>query len=135
MSLRVKDKLQKKTKALPAGAASTTSDALDLENTTRGEQVSLVELLITYPALALALLPDTKTMTYTLLGSANSDLSAPTVSLVIKTQTGATGTDPCAGGEIRYKPASDAPRYWGIKATGVATVDGSTKSMTIEMVF
>lgn len=129
-----KDVELKETKALPAGAASTTSDAINLGVSSRGVVPGNIELLMTYPDLTLAQLPDTKTMTYVLLGSANSDLSSPSVSETIVTQTGATGTDPCPGGTIRRRPPADGPKYWGLKATGVATADGSASTMSIEVV-
>lgn len=131
----MKDVDLKETKALPAGAASTTSDAINLGVSSRGVTPGEMELLITYPDLTLLQLPDTKTMTYTLLGSANSDLSAPSIIEVVKTQTGATGTDPCPGGTIRRRVPADGPQYWGLKATGVATADGSASSMSIQLVF
>jgi hypothetical protein len=134
--LNVKDELLKVTKALPAGAATTTSLALDTGTSTRGDQVALMELLLTYPALTLAQLPNTKTMTYDIISSPNADLSSPTVAVAgIAVQTGVTGTDPTVGGTARYRIASNGARYWGCRATGIATVDGSASSMTLQMVF
>lgn len=133
--MNLKDELLKVTKALPAGAASTTSDAIDTGKSSRDEHAARTELLLTYPDLTLTQLPDTKTMTYEILGSDNSDLSSPSITQTVVTQTGATGTDPAEGGTLRYGLPSDGPRYWGAKATGVATVDGSASSMTLQLVF
>lgn len=134
--LNLKDTALKVTKALPAGAASATSNAIDLQNTARGSFVANAELLLTYPSLTLTQLPNTKTMTYDIVESDNSDLSSPTVIAPgIVVQTGATGTDPCVGGTFRYRPRTGTKRYVGCKATGVATADGSASSMTLELVF
>lgn len=133
--MQLKDELLKVTKALPAGAASTTSDSIDTGKSSRGEHAARCELLLTYPDLTLLQLPNTKTMTYQILGSDSADLSNPTITATLVTQTGATGTDPCPGGTVRYRPPSDGPRYWGAKATGLATGDGSGSSMTLQMVF
>ena len=133
---KMKDVALKVTKALPAGAASTTSDPLDTGVGARGEQIGDMELLLTYPSLSLAQLPNTKTMSYSIICSANADLSSPTVVAPnIVVQTGADPTDPTAGGTFRYRIPSNGARYWGAKATGVATVDGSASSLTLEMVF
>lgn len=132
----MKDALKKETKALPAGAASTTTDAIDLENTSRALQPGDLELLLTYPALALAALPDTKTMSYSIICSANADLSDPTVIFPnVVVQTGATANATASGGTFRTRIPSNGARYWGAKATGVSTVDGSASEMTLELVF
>jgi hypothetical protein len=133
--MQLKDDLLKVTKALPAGAASTTSDAIDTGKGSRDDHAAHAELLLTYPDLTLVQLPNTKTMTYQILGSDNADLSSPSITATLVTQTGLTGTDPCPGGTVRYRPPSNGPRYWGAKATGVATADGSGSSMTLQMVF
>lgn len=133
--MQLKDELLKVTKALPAGAASTTSDAIDTGKSSRGDHAARAELLLTYPDLTLLQLPNTKTMTYQILGSENADLSDPTITATVVTQTGATGTDPAEGGTVRYGLPSDGPRYWGAKATGLATGDGSASSMTLQLVF
>ena len=97
------------TKALPAGATSQTSDPIDVGLQTRGTRPAQAELLLSYPALSLAQLPNTKTMTYELLSSPNADMSNPTGQGILATQTGATGTDPCGRScrrRRRYKPDS-----------------------------
>lgn len=132
----LKDAALKVTKALPAGAASTTSDAINTVKTSRGTQPGDMELLLTYPALLLAALPDTKTMSYSIVCSDNADLSSPTVIAPnIAVQTGETANASAAGGTFRYRIPADGKAYWGAKATGVATVDGSASSMTLELVF
>lgn len=133
---KMKDAALKVTKALPAGAASTTTDGLNTDVSARGEQPGNMELLLTYPALTLAELPDTKTMSYSIICSGNADLSSPTVIFPnVVVQTGATANATCPGGEFRIRLPSNGAQHWGVKATGVSTVDGSAKSMTAEFVF
>jgi hypothetical protein len=136
LSPLLKDAVLKVTKALPTGAASTTSTSIDTGTTTKGTQPRDVELLLTAPAQALALLPNTKSTTYDIIASANADLSSPTILFPgVIVQTGATGTDPAPSATFRTRLPSNCPRYVGCKATGVATSDGSTLSMTLEMLF
>lgn len=132
---QVKDALKKVTKALPNGAAAVTSDSIDTENTTRGEQLANFEFLLSAPALTTSQQPDSKTLIYDILGSANSDLSAPSVTVTaVLTQTGAGGAGAAAATK-RFRPASNGPRYWGFKATGSASGNSSTASATMEMLF
>lgn len=133
---RLKDALLKVTKALPNGANTTTTDALDTGVGSRGDQPGNVELLLTVPDLTLTQLPNTKTMTFSILCSDSADLSNPTViapSVVI--QTGVTGTDPLPGVTFRFRMPREGKRYWGAKCVGVATADCSASSYTLEMVF
>lgn len=129
----VKDISLKKTKALPNGAASTTTDAIDLEIGSRSDFVAPVELLITAPALATGVMGDGKTMKYDVLMSANSDLSSPTViAKEVLVQTGAGGAG-AATNTARFRLPSNVARYIGAKATGSTTGDCSGSSMTIEL--
>jgi hypothetical protein len=136
LSPLLKDATLKVTKALPTGAAATTTSAIDTGTNTTGTQPKEVELLLTVPSLTLAQLPNTKTMTYDIIMSANSDMSSPTIIFPgVLVQTGVTGTDPTVGNTFRTRLPSNGARYWGALATGVATGDGSASSMTLEMVF
>lgn len=136
MSARaMRDALKKVTKALPNGAASTTSDAISLEKTTRGDEIRDIELLLSVPALAVGPMANGKTMIYDIIYSANADLSDPTTYMAAAiTQTGAGGAGAGAATK-RLKLPSDAACYWGVKATGSTTGDASGSSMTLEMLF
>lgn len=116
-------------KALPNGATSTTSDAIDV-----GTSPIDGEVLIKAPALAVAALPDTKTMTYEIVGSANADLSSPTVLANVIVQTGAGGVGAVAT-ENRWKMPSDVPRYIGVKATNSGAGNCSASSVTMQILF
>jgi hypothetical protein len=133
--MQVKDALQKVTKALPNGAASVTSDALDTQNSTRGNFQARCELLISAPALVVGDLGDGATMKYDVVESANADLSSPTVvAKEVLVQTGAGGAG-AAAATARYRIKSDTKRYVGVKATNSAAGDASDKSLTAELVF
>lgn len=136
MSARaMRDALKKVTKALPNGAANVTSDAIDLENTSRADEIRGIEMLLSAPALTTTEQPDSKTMIYDIIYSANSDLSSPTTYIAAAiTQTGAGGAG-AAAATYRFKLPSNAARYWGAKATGSASGNSSTKSLTLEMLF
>lgn len=124
----------KVTKALPNGAASVTTDAIDMGNSS-GDFRADCELLIQAPAMGTTPMGDAKTMKYQVLGSANSDLSAPTILAdQILIQTGAGGAG-CAAAEARWRPPSNCPRYIGVKATGSTTGDASGSSVTAKLVF
>ena len=131
----MRDALKKVTKALPNGAAAVTSDAIDLENTSRADEVRDIELLLSAPALNVTEQPNSKMMIYDIIYSANSDLSSPTTYMAAAiTQTGAGGVGAAAATK-RIKLPSDAARYWGAKATGSAAGNATTASMTLELLF
>jgi len=136
MNPTMRDALLKVARALPNGAASVTSDAIDLGVSSKGNFLALVELLVTVPTLNVTELPDAKVMTYFLVESANSDLSSPTVVLRLEklTQTGAGGAG-AAGATQRVRISTDSKRYIGIKATGSASGNATTASLTAEMLF
>jgi hypothetical protein len=128
------DAALKVTKALPSGAASTTTDAIDLGDAS-GDFRADCELLIQAPAMGVTPMADAKTMTYQVLGSVNSDLSSPFIladKIIVQTGAGGVG---CAAAEGRWKPPSNAPRYIGVKATGSTTGDASGSSVVAKLVF
>jgi len=132
----VKDSALQITRALPAAASSTvTSTALDLGHTANGAPLERGEILVSAPAVTTTMVPDTRTMTYNLIASANADLSSPvTVVSGLIVQTGAGGAG-AAAATARYKPASDSLRYYGLQiVSGGSTTDSSTVSGQIEWV-
>lgn len=131
----IRDANLSKTKALPAGAASTTSDPIDLESTSRADFLAGAELLIEAPALLTAQLPDTKTITYVIQHDTDAAFgSAVDLYPSILVQTGAGGGG-AAAAKKRIGLPSDVKRYVRLKATGLATVDGSASSATLSLVF
>lgn len=135
MGRAMKDALLIVTKALANGAANVTSDALDTMCGTRGDQLAPIEFLLSAPAMNATEMPDAKTMKYDIIYSVNADLSAPTTYITAAiTQTGAGGVG-CAAATFRVVPPVDGARYWGVKATGSASGNATTASMTFEMLF
>lgn len=131
----VRDVQKEVTKALPNGAASTTSDAIDLELTSRSDFVAQCELVINAPALATGAMGDGKTMKYDILTSSSSNLSGPTTLVAAAiTQTGAGGAG-AAAAEYRFRLPTNVLRYIGVKATGSASGDASGSSFTARLQF
>lgn len=138
MNLSLKDTLLQQTRALPAAASAnvTSTVPIDLGHGTRGNPIFKGEFQVTAPALTTTMAPDTRTMTYDLISSANSDLSSPvTVVAGIIAQVGAGGVG-AALATKRYRPASNDNRYWGLKITsGASITDSSSVSATLELLF
>lgn len=133
----MKDALLKVTKTLP-GAASTTvnSSGINLEEGTRGDFLANVEVLITAPALNTTILPDTRTMTYSLYH--DTDPAFGTETLVFGAagqivQTGAGGVG-AALATFRGRLPTTVKQYIRLKITsGASTTDASATSATLEL--
>lgn len=120
-----------KTRALPNGAASVTSDGIDLMNSANGDFKADCELIVNAPALVVGDLADAATMTYDIVHSVNSDMSSPATLLDnVITQTGAGGAG-AAAAELNVRLPSDVRRYVAVKATNSGAGDASDKSVTI----
>lgn len=131
----VGDAALRKSKALPNGAASITSDAIDLGQGPGAANVADYEIYLEAPALNATQLPNTQTMTYDLVTSANADMSSPTVvqagALV---QTGAGGVG-AAAAEIGLRLPLEAERYVGVKATNSGAGNASASLAAIALRF
>lgn len=118
------------TSALPNGAASTTSSAVDLQNTANGDFAAEVEFEVSAPALVVGDLPNADTMIYDIVHSVNSDLSSPATLIEnLITQTGAGGIG-AAAATARFRVPNGVRRYIGVKATNSGAGDASDKSLT-----
>lgn len=133
------DAVLKATKTLP-GAASTTvnSAGLDLEEGTRGDFLANAEILISAPALTTTILPDTRTMTYSLYHDTDSAFGTETLvygSTGQILQTGAGGAG-AAAATFRGRLPTNVKRYIRLKITsGASTTDGSATSATLQLLF
>lgn len=117
--------------ALPNGAASVTSAAIDFMNSANGDLKADVELLISAPLLVVGDLANADTMTYDIVHSVNADLSSPATLLDnVITQTGAGGVGAAAATATVRLP-HDVRRYVGVKATNSGAGDASDKSVTL----
>ena len=135
MSLRVQDAALIKTRALPTGASSVTSDPIDLEHGDRGDVVAEFEVVVEAPALAVGQLANASTMKYDIVGSSNSNMSSPvTLHKECIVQTGASSAGAIAGTFVG-RLSLDAPRYVAVKATNSAAADASAASVTIALKF
>jgi hypothetical protein len=135
MGFLMKDASLKGTRALPA-AASTTVDggAIDLGHGSYGDFLADCEVKISAPAVNTTMAPDTRTFTYSVIHSDNSDLSSPAVLyLAVITQTGAGGAGAAAAEAVVRLPV-DVKRYVGVRVvSGASTGDASSVSATIEL--
>ena len=121
------DKLLTVTTALPNGAASTTSTAIDLLST--AEFLADVEFEVYVPALTVTQLADTQTITYIVETCAESGFSSPTTFITsLGVQTGAGGAG-CAEMRKRFRLPTTTLRYVRIKATKAGASNASTASM------
>jgi len=128
----LKDALLTVTAALPNGAANTSTPGIDLGHSTRGDFVAPVEFLLSIPALTTSEQPDSKVLTYTVETDTDSNFGSPTVAMTLGTQTGAGGAG-AAAVEFRFTLPTTTERYVRTKATGSASGNSSTKSMTLEV--
>ncbi len=137
MGLALKDTQVKGTRALPS-AASTTVDgaAIDLGHSSFGDFVAETEFKLSAPAVNTTMAPDTRTFTYSILHSDNSDLSSPTVliaSCIVQTGAGGAGA---AAATYTFRVPVDVKRYIGARVvSGASTADASTVSATLEGLF
>jgi hypothetical protein len=135
-AMQVRDALLKRTRALPNGAVTVTSDSIDTGKvTSAGQQLAQVEYLLTAPALTTAQLADTQTITYNVIMSDNADLSSPTTLMPsVMVQTGAGGAG-AAGNTYRFRLPSTARRFIGFTAVKTGASNASTASGTLEALF
>ena len=136
MPINIRDALLKTSDALPNGATTTVyGTSIDTGDGANGELVARHEFLLTYPALSTTILPDTRTMTYSIVSETTSTLdSSATVeipSIVVQTGAGGVGA---AGGTIRYRTRVGVNRYVGVKVvSGASTTDASATKVTNEL--
>jgi len=121
---------------LPAAESlETETDPIDI-GTLHGisARTELDELVLSYPDLALASLPNGSVITYTIEACASSVFGAEVITLATATQTGATAKASQPGGDLRSKLPSDCPQYVrGTARTDSAGADCSAASMTLQI--
>ena len=109
--------------AIPAGGASSFSIGYDSKQQAYLPHPAVL-VYIDSPSLNTTQLPDTQTLTFSLLESNNSDLSAPTGTTVMGIATGAGGVGASAAtfcARLRFSGG----RYFGVKCTASATAAAS----------
>lgn len=135
MGFGLKDAQLKNTRALPAAASSTVDGAaIDLEHGSQGDFLANAELKVTAPAVTTTMVPDTRTMTYSVIHSDNANLSSPSVlysSVIVQTGAGSAGA---AETSVTVPLPVDVKRYVGVRiASGASTTDSSAVSATAEL--
>jgi hypothetical protein len=135
MSFLMADRQARGTRALPAAAASTVyGAAIDLGLGERGDFLANAEFKLSAPAVTTVMAPDTRTFTYSIVHSENSDLSEPTVlvaSCIVQTGAGGAGA---AADSYTFRAPVDVKRYVGVKiVSGASTANASTVSATLEV--
>jgi hypothetical protein len=124
-----------KTKALPNGAATVSSDGFDLGVGSKGDVGGNFELQIEAPALVVGDLGNGDTMKYDVYH--DTAVGFGTEALLMRdviVQTGAGGAG-AAAATARVRLPVDCNRYVRVKATNSAAGDASDKSMTVRLVF
>jgi len=136
-SLNLRDAQVKSSRVMPSAASTAvTSAGIDLMNGTTGNFCAPCDALVTAPALTTTMLPDTRTMTYDIVHSVNSDMSSPaTLYSAVITQTGAASAG-AAATTFRASLPRNVRRYVALKVTsGASTTDASTLTAYLELLF
>lgn len=134
----VQDASLRKTRALPAAASSTVHSAgIDLGAlSARGARLADCELVVEAPAVGVAVLPNTKTLTYTVQHDDDSAFGGAAnlfPSLIVQTGAGGAGA---AAAVARRKLPTDCKRYVRLSITSGADVgDGSALSAVMSLRF
>jgi len=134
MSFALKDVLLKVLRALPAAASSTVySAAIDLG---AGDKLAAFEVKISAPAVNTTMVPDTKTMTYSIQhgdDAAFGDVADLFPGVLV--QTGAGGAGAAAATFTTRMPVG-VKRYLRLKiVSGANVTDSSAVSATFELLF
>lgn len=124
------------TKALPNGANTIYSTGLDTGITTvQATPVPVVEWELSAPALDTTALPDTKTMTYTIIEDDalpldGSSTAVPGIATLVQTGAGGAGA---AATTLKFRRPPTGKRYIGFKAVNSGTGDASGSSATLQI--
>lgn len=133
--LQIADVNLKVTKALPNGAATITSDGIDLGHSTRGDHLAMCSLVLNAPACTTGELGDTQTLTYSIEHDDASDFSGvATLFSSVIVQTGAGGAGAVAA-EKEFTLPPDVKRYVRAKCVKTGATNASTASLTLALKF
>ncbi len=130
-----KDELVADTKALPNGAATISTDGLDLGHGDKGDFLANAEYVIESPALTTGELPDGQTLTYSI--EHDTDPAFGTVAVLqasVAVITGAGGAGAAAANFAVRLPV-DVKRYVRTKCVKTGAANASTKSVTGRLQF
>lgn len=136
-----RDAAIKQTRALPAAASATVYSApIDLQKSSNGQFLAPCEVEVVAPAVTTTMVPDTKTMTYSLVhGTAldsNGLIDTPSVlqaSVIVQTGAASAGA---AAATYKTRLPQDVGRYVALKVvSGANTTDSSAKTATLDLLF
>ena len=130
----VQDATLSNTIALPAAANTTVNGGTIDLGLLHGisERPRDCEVLLSAPALNTAQLPNSDTLTYSILSGALANTLTALASSVI-VQTGNAGA---AASSFRFRLRADCPRFIAARAvSGINTADMSAASMTFQLLF
>lgn len=138
-SYNAKDAALRKSDALPAAASTTKNGtALDLGAalSQNGTRLAPCELKLSVPAVTTTMVPNTKTITYSIESAVDAAFSAPialATGCIVQTGAGGAGA---AAAEFRMKLPTNCARYVRAKAvSGADVTNSSAVSMTLELLF
>jgi hypothetical protein len=125
-----------KSAALPNGAKTTQTEAIDLgDRSARGDFLANVEFLADAPAIPVAALADAATMKYKVETDEDAAFgSAKTLVADLIVQTGAGGAG-AAAASARFRVPSNVERYVRLAATNSAAGDASALNMSLKALF
>jgi hypothetical protein len=129
------DASMKKTTALSVDDAAASSAGIDLGVGSRGLVPGEMELVITAPALAVAELANTETMTYALYHDTVATFASEALLLDrLIVQTGADGAGAVTAAK-RIRLPANTNRYIRVRATPSGNRDKTAKSFVVQLVF
>jgi hypothetical protein len=134
MNPNLRDVNLKKTAALPNGAATTQTNGLQIHSGAFNTEFSAkhVELILEAPAVTVTELADTQTITYTIEGSNDDATYVQVTGPAQLIQTGAGGVGAVAA-TLRYRPPTNAFKFYRGKAVKAGASNASTSSMALSL--
>ncbi len=122
-------------RALPNGAATVTSTALQAKNDVAKDFAADTELEISAPAVTTGMLGDAATLKYSVVEGNAADLSDATVLAAdVLVQTGAAGAGAAAATK-RFRLPSTVKKYVGLRAVKSAAGDATSVSAVMRFLF
>jgi hypothetical protein len=135
--LKDADSANKKSHALPNGAATTQGSGIDLGHGTAGDFLANCEVLVEAPVLTTTELADAQTITYSLEHDTASGFGGVATipgfaSVAVQTGAGGAGA---AAQSIRVRLPVDVKQFIRLKTVKAGASNASTKSASVELVY
>lgn len=132
--LTMRDAALEISRALPNGAATVTSaTGIQIKGATTDEFAAPMEFELEAPSLAVGILADAATMTYSIVHATLADMSdAVVLAGNVLVQTGAGGAG-AAAARIRYRAPSNSRAFIGLRAVNSAAGNASTRTAFLRL--